>query len=78
MKHMIMQSNKTSEIVIENNDTSIGKKRICWLVEQGFKKVGEIETELNKSELHKGISFQVQKQLDEVQETLSSIKRLIL
>lgn len=75
---MIMQSNKTSEIVIENNDTLIGKKRICWLVEQGFKKVGEIETELNKSELHNGISFQVQKQLEEAHETLSSIRRLIL
>lgn len=81
MKYVLMQAPKkeedySSQIVIVDNSTMIGKKRVENLVERGYMCVGTIESELSEHQLKRGFSFEADKQVDVMHDLFREISKL--
>lgn len=68
MKYVLMQAPKkteeySSQILIVDNSTHIGKKRVESLIFDGYKFAGTIESDLRIQQLKSGFESNIQKEL---------------
>ena len=81
MKYVLMQAPKrpeeySSQIVIVDNSTHIGKKKIESLIYDGYKFAGTIESDLRVQQLKSGFEFDLTKKIDDANEIIKNINKL--
>lgn len=81
MKYVLMQAPKkpeeySSQILIIDNSTHIGKKRVESLIYDGYKFAGTIESDLRIQQLKSGFEFNLLKRIDNANEIMKSINKL--
>lgn len=81
MKYVLMQSPKTedeysSQIVIIDNSTKIGKGKVQKLINEGYSHIGYIESDLRTQQLKSGFEHDLQGRLDNTRELFNQINAL--
>ena len=81
MKYVLMQAPKTedeysSQIIIIDNSTNIGKGRVYKLINEGYSHIGYIESDLRTQQLKAGFEHDLQNRLDNTREIFNQINTL--
>lgn len=75
MKRYILLKAPDGEIVIIDNSTHLGKRKVESRINEGCKHVGFIESDLSPTSLSFSLSLKVIKKLDKYDEIFSEIMR---
>ncbi len=80
-RYILMQARRTeedysSQIIIVDNSTRIGKGRIVKLIEEGYSHVGYIESDLRMQELKLGFDHDLRNRIDKVHDLFNSISAM--
>jgi hypothetical protein len=65
MKYALIQMPSGATLIVDNHD-SIGKGRVCKLIDEGGKPVGTIESDLRPGSLQAGFEHHRAAELDEL------------
>ena len=81
MKYVLMQAPKTedeysSQIVIIDNSTKIGKGKVQKLINDGYSHIGYIESDLRVQQLKSGFKYDLQNRLDNARELFNQINAI--
>lgn len=81
MKYVLMQAPKTedeysSQIVIVDNSSKIGKGRVQKLINDGYAHIGYIESDLRTQQLKSGFEHDLRNKLDNAREFLNQINAI--
>lgn len=81
MKYVLMQAPKTedeysSQIVIIDNSTQIGKGKVQKLVNEGYSHIGYIESDLRPQQLKSGFENNLQNRLDNARSLFDQINAI--
>ena len=82
-KYILLQAPKPDDyyigqIVIIDNSTHIGKKRVELLIAEGYESVGFVESELTSAELKDGFNSDLKRELDKKREVIKQAFKLWL
>lgn len=81
MKYVLMQAPKTkdeysSQIVIIDNSTKIGKGKVQKLINEGYSHIGYIESDLRTQQLKSGFEYELRSRLDNTRELFNQINAI--
>lgn len=76
MQAPITEGDYSSQIIIVDNSTRIGKGRIVKLIEEGYSHVGYIESDRRPQELKSGFEYDLRNRIDKARDLFNSISTM--
>ncbi len=76
MKYALIQMPSSAILIVDNHD-SIGKARVCKLIDEGGKPVGAIESDLRPGSLQAGFEHKRTARLDELYDQIRLAKEAL-